>query len=124
MAFSGRLSILDSQSLAFRRRELWGKLFSFVVATAAVKRSHKVLVSQNYPLADFSIGDVVADKWVDEFEMEHCEVGEVVGICWHPVNCRWEYHINWTAGAGPETVYPCFDGHLTSHEVGAKLILV
>jgi hypothetical protein len=124
MAFSGRLSSLRPQSLAFRRRELWGKLFSVMAAMAAVKRSHKVLVSKNYPLADFSIGDVVADKWVDEFEMEHCEVGEVLGICWHPVRCRWEYLINWTAGAGPEICYPCFDEQLTSHEVGAKLELL
>ncbi|MEG4521131.1 MULTISPECIES: hypothetical protein [unclassified Microcoleus] len=95
-----------------------------VAAAASLTTLRTVTIPSKYPAPSFAIGDTVADTWIDESEVDHTEVGEIVGICWHPINQRWEYHINWLSGKGPDNLYPCFDGHLTSHEVGAELRLV
>lgn len=113
-----------SQKSIFSRRKFFHKTASVFPLPVALRRQPSIRLPGKYPAPSFQIGDMVADEWIDEFETKHCEIGEVVGICWHPVNCRWEYLINWTAGHGPEINYPCFDGHLTSHEIGAKLKLV
>ena len=125
MSFSERLSNADLQTFALTRRELFVKSWAIAVAVAAAKRLPKfVQLPQKYPMPPFKIGDIVADAWIDEFEVEQVETGEVVGICWHPENQRWEYHINWLAGTMPDKYYPCYDGHLTSHTVGCELKLV
>ncbi len=113
-----------SQKSIFSRRKFFHKTASVLPLPIVLHRQPSIKLPDKYPAPPFQIGDIVADEWVDEFETKHCEVGEVVGLCWHPTNHRWEYHINWIAGHGPEMNYPCFDGHLTSHVVGAKLRLV
>ncbi|MEG4964195.1 MULTISPECIES: hypothetical protein [unclassified Microcoleus] len=115
-----------SQKSIFSRRNFFHKTASVLPLPALALRRQPTTIKlpNKYPAPPFHIGDMVADEWIDEFETKHCEIGEVVGICWHPHKKRWEYLINWIAGAGSEMNYPCFDRHLTSHEVGAKLRLV
>ena len=119
------MSNTDLPNLVLSRRDLLGKSWVMALAAAAKKLSHQPhQPHQKYPAPPFQIGDIVADDWVDEFEVEQTEVGEVVGICWHPKNQRWEYHVNWTGGTMPAEYYPCYDERLTSHEVGAELRLI
>ncbi|MEG5176269.1 hypothetical protein [Microcoleus sp. B3-D7] len=110
-----------SRANLFSRRGFHSRM---VAAAAASLTLRTVTIPSKYPAPSFAIGDIVADTWVDEFETHQTEVGEVVGICWHPENEQWEYHINWVAGSMPDEYYPCYDGHLTSHTVGCKLKLV
>lgn len=74
-----------------------------------------------YGLTPFAIGDKVADHWIDEFEIEQIEYGEVMGVCWHPREQAWAYLVDWTHGTMPPYAYPCFDGHLL---IGGDLRLV
>ena len=125
MSFLERLSSADLQNSALSRRDLLGKSVAIALAAAATRWLPKfVQLPQKYPVSPFQIGDIVADDWIDEFEVEQTEIGEVVGICWHPKNQRWEYHVNWTGGTMPAEYYPCYDERLTSHEVGAELRLI
>ncbi|MEG4504231.1 hypothetical protein QUA81_08965 [Microcoleus sp. F6_B4] len=64
------------------------------------------------PRPKFLIGDKVSDHWIDEFDKECVEFGEVVGVCWHPNQSEWAYLVNWTSGEGPDSCYPCFDERL------------
>mgnify|MGYP003428973157 FL=1 len=112
-----------SQELTFSRRQFLQKASFFPLATAP-RRQPAIQLPEKYPAPPFQIGDTVADTWVDEFDNEQRELGEVVGICWHPKNRRWEYLINWTAGASDEMMYPCFDGQLTASIPGAELKLL
>lgn len=115
-----------SQKSTFSRREFFHKTASILPLSALALRRQPTTIKlpDKYPAPPFQIGDTVADEWIDEFETQHCEIGEIVGICWHPINERWEYMINWTAGASADWMYPCFDGHLTCHVTGAALRLV
>lgn len=111
-----------SQKLTFSRREFLQRTAFFL--TIAPRRQLTIQLPEKYPAPQFQIGDTVADTWVDEFDREQREIGEVVGICWHPRNHRWEYQIEWTAGSSDEGIYPCFDRHLTASIPGAELKLL
>jgi len=112
-----------SQKSIFSRREfLQGT--AVLPLTIAPRRQPTIKLPDKYPAPPFHIGDMVADEWVDEFEFKHCEIGEIVGICWHPINGRWEYQVNWLSGKSPDFMYPYFDGHLTCNVTGAELRLV
>jgi len=74
-----------------------------------------------YPKPPFYIGDKVADHWIDEFDRESVEYGEVYGICWHPREKTWAYLIDWTSGGMAEAYYPCFDERFV---IGGDLRLV
>jgi hypothetical protein len=113
-----------SQKLTFSRRQFLQQTAWHFPLTTAPRRQPVVKLPEKYPAPLFQIGDRVADTWVDEFDREQRELGEVVGICWHPKNRRWEYLINWTAGASDEIIYPCFDGHLVASIPGAELKLL
>lgn len=110
-----------SQRSTFSRREFLQ--ITFFPLTIAPRRQQTIKLPDKYPAPPFHIGDTVADEWVDEFEIKHCEIGEIVGICWHPINGRWEYQINWLSGKSPDFMYPCFDNQLTCHVSGAELRL-
>jgi hypothetical protein len=117
MSFLGRLSSVNSQNFVCSQSELLGKLFVMAVATAAASRSRKALIPKAYPLPKFNIGDLVADDWIDEFENEATDFGQVTGICYLPeedFDCpanTWVYFIHWTATTcGSDSHYPCFDG--------------
>ncbi|MEG3941834.1 hypothetical protein QT995_27305 [Microcoleus sp. S36b_A3] len=83
-------------------------------------RSQFLTQPASLPSPDFVIGDKVSDHWIDEFEKECIEFGEVVGVCWHPRKQVWAYLVDWTSGQGPDFCYPCFDGHLV---IGGNLRL-
>ncbi len=82
------------------------------------------IIPANIPRPLLVIGDKVADCWRNEFGEECREFGVVVGICWHPNNCRWEYLIEWTGGSSFEGLYPCFDGQLIASIAGCRLIRI
>lgn len=91
----------------FPRRELLQRL-------ASISLLHLVpRLQPKYGHPKFAIGDKVADHWIDEFEIEQVEYGEVMGVCWHPREQVWGYLIDWTSGNMPSFAYPCFDEHLT-----------
>ncbi|MEG4446993.1 hypothetical protein QUB49_35470 [Microcoleus sp. AT9_B4] len=113
-----------SQKSIFSRRKFFHKAASVFPLPIAPRRQPSIKLPDKYPAPPFQIGDTIGDEWIDEFETKHCEIGEVVGICWHPTNHQWEYLIQWTAGSMPESAYPCFDEHLTCHVPGATLRLV
>jgi hypothetical protein len=58
---------------------------------------------------DFSIGDRIRAFWVDEFQEERSEKGQVVGVCWHPKKRHWEYLVVWESSSR-------FDEELTDAE--------
>lgn len=144
MTFTGRLSSAGSQTFASSRRSVLGKLFATAVATAAAKRSaqlplplpfplplvkNQLPLPGSYPLPEFAIGDLVASDWLDEFDEEATDFGEVVGLCYLPEckssfrdrNClstnRWAYYIYWMhSTCGCDSSYPCFDGEPVSVE--------
>ncbi len=109
-----------SQHFTFARRELLQKTAS--AALLFVPRTQPVNpIPAKYPKPLFGIGDKVADHWTDEFDEECIEYGEVLGFCWHPYEKTWAYLVVWTSGQGPDSLYPCFDGHLLT---GGDLRLV
>lgn len=112
-----------SQKLTFSRRQFLQKTASCFPLATAPRRQPTIRLPEKYPAPPFGIGDVVADTWIDEFDREQREIGEIVGICWHPKNHRWEYLIEWTAGSSDEGIYPCFDRQLTASVPGAELRL-
>lgn len=122
MTFTECLSSADLQTFAFPRRELLQKLFSVAVATAAVKRSPKLLVFKNCS-PKFNIGDLVAEDYLDEWDQIATDFGEVVGFCLLPKrhlntsSGNWVYFIYWThSTCGVESCYPCYDGQPTNAE--------
>ncbi|MCU0544856.1 MAG: hypothetical protein MUE44_22245 [Oscillatoriaceae cyanobacterium Prado104] len=70
------------------------------------------IIPANLPQPEFFIGSKVADHWVDEFGANCIEYGEIVGVCWQINKQEWGYFVNWYKGAGPDWLYPCFDGSL------------
>ncbi|MEG5176186.1 hypothetical protein [Microcoleus sp. B3-D7] len=102
-----------SQLFTFPRRELLQRLASAALLTIFPVHQSAAKLPAKYPVPSFQVGDKVADHWIDEFEIAQIEYGEVVGICWHPDEEVWGYHVNWTSGTMPSEYYPCYDGHLT-----------
>lgn len=73
--------------------------------------------SDDRPLPKFNIGDLIAADWLDEFDEQIVEFGEVVGLCYlheggrsYPDN-NWVYYIRWThSSSGPDSPgFPCFE---------------
>lgn len=111
-----------SQNFTFPRRELFQKV---AAATLPFLVLRKPLVPplNGRPLPKFNIGDLVASDWVDEFDEDVTDFGEVVGLCYLS-ECDnffrersglrandWAYYIYWThSTCGPDISFPCFDG--------------
>ncbi len=109
-----------SQHFTFPRRELFQKIASAALWCFAPHHQPVVKLPTKYPAPSFYIGDKVASHWpvgsYDDDDVDGVpepEIGEVVGICWHPVTRRWEYQINWVGGSSSAWMYPCFDGDLS-----------
>ena len=118
-SFQG-LSSAGSQTSAFSRRSMMGKLFATAVATAAAKRS----APKKYPLPEFNIGDLVAQDWEpddDEAPEFATDFGEILGMRWIPepdgycsVANTWVYFVRWTHSSCPGCLpEPYSDGELT-----------
>lgn len=107
-------------NFACSRRELPGKLFAIAVGIAASKRP-KILVSQTEVQPKFKIGDLVAEDWVDEFDQDATDFGEIIGMRWVPdpdsfsLSVKtWVYFVRWTHTTnGADFAYPCYDGEPT-----------
>ena len=110
-----------SQHFTFPRRELFQKIASAALLFFAPRSQPVNPIPEKYPKSLFSIGDKVADHWINEFDKECIEYGEVLGLCWHPYEKTWAYLVIWTSGLGPDSMYPCFDGYLLT---GGDLRLV
>ncbi|MEG4590003.1 hypothetical protein QUA54_33025 [Microcoleus sp. MOSTC5] len=132
MSFSGRLSSADSQTSAFSRRSMLGKLFTTAVATAAAKRSGESSTPKNYPLPKFQIGDLIASDWEDDEDEDApdsaTDFGEILGMRWLPEResvsdaKTWVYYVNWTHSTiGASSCYPCYDGE-PSRECDLRLV--
>jgi hypothetical protein len=121
MTFSERLSDSDEQTFALSRRDLLGKFSVIAVAATAAKILPQLAIPTKYPLPQFSIGDLVAESWIDEFDKEQTDFGEILGVRWLPEghSCfeanTWVYYIYWThSTCGSEFCYPCYDGEPTA----------
>ena len=116
MSFLSRLSSADSQNFVCSQSELLAKLFLTAVATAAARRSPRALISSVYPLPEFNIGDLVAEDWLDEFDKNATDFGEIRGLSYVPDNSSdyppktWVYYVYWTSTTcGCDSSYPCYD---------------
>ena len=101
-----------SQHFTFFRRELLQRLATTILLPLASQYRPALKLPAKYPTPEFCIGDKVADYWIDEDGEESRELGEILGICWHPQENVWSYLINWTGGSSGDGCYPCFDERL------------
>lgn len=108
-------------NFACSRRELPGKLLAIAGAFLLPERQSVNSALEKYPRAEFAIGDKIADHWIDEFNNETIEYGEICGVCWSPREQDWLYSIEWTHGEMPGQYYPCFDERLTVSD-GLRLL--
>src|SRR3989304_1722469 len=106
------LNPLFTHSLGDFLQELLATLSLLILRPQPVKP-----FSGNRPAPKFSIGDLIAADWVDEFGGDITEFGEVVGLCYlyeggrsYPDN-DWVYYIRWTHNTeGPDSPgFPCFE---------------
>ena len=128
MPFLGRLSGADLQSLTFSRRELPGKLLAIGLALLLPERQSQVSVIQTEVQPKFKVGDLIASDWLDEFDENMTDFGEVLGSRYLPEghSCyqanTWVYYINWThSTSGCYSCYPCYDGE-PSRECDLRLV--
>jgi hypothetical protein len=110
MASLGHLSGAELQNLMVLPWELSEKLLA-IVPLLWWWRSH------SYPSPQFKVGDFVAEDWVDEFDNNATDFGEVRGLCYLPVNYfgypanTWVYFIYWKhTTCGKSSAYPYFGG--------------
>lgn len=121
MPFLNRKSSTDLQNVKFPRRELPGKLLAIGVALLLPERQSKILVSQTDTQPKFKVGDLVAEDWVDEFDQDATDFGEVMGMRWvlepdsfSSTPKTWVYFVRWThTTCGLDSLYPCYDGEPT-----------
>jgi hypothetical protein len=120
MSFLGRQSDTDVAKFKFSRRELPGKLFAIAGALLLPERRSEVLVAPTEVQPKFKIGDLIAQDWLDENDVEATDFGEVLGSRYLPEghSCfpanSWVYYINWTSTTcGADFSYPCYDGEPT-----------
>lgn len=128
MTFTQSLSSAGSQTSAFSRRSMMGKLFATAVATAATKRS----APKSFPSPKFQIGDSIASDWEDNEDEDAPDLGtdfgEILGMRWLPEreSCydakTWVYFVRWTHSTiGASSAYPCYDGE-PSRECDLRLV--
>jgi hypothetical protein len=125
MSFFWGLSCSDSQNVACSRRELLGN-FAAIGAALLLPESKSESV---YPESEFKIGNLVAEDWVDEFDKDATDFGEVRGLSYIPDNASgypantWVYYVYWTrTTCGCDSSYPCYDD--TQPITGDRLRLI
>jgi hypothetical protein len=115
-------------NFACLRRELPGKLFAIAGALLLPERQ-KVLVSETEVQPKFRIGDLIASDWIDEFDQDSTDFGEIMGMRWvaQPDSFSsspktWVYFVRWTRTTnGADSAYPCYDGE-PSRECDLRLV--
>lgn len=115
-------------NFACSRRELPGKLLAIAVSIATSKRP-KISVSQTEVQPKFKIGDLIASDWVDEFDQDSTDFGEIMGMRWvarrdsySSSPQMWVYFVRWTHTTnGAWSAYPCYDGE-PSRECDLRLV--
>jgi hypothetical protein len=111
----------ERQKFACSRRELPGKLFAIAGALLLPERQSKISVSQTEVQPKFKVGDLIASDWVDEFDQDSTDFGEIMGMRWvaQPDSFSsspktWVYFVRWTRTTnGADSAYPCYDGEPT-----------
>jgi hypothetical protein len=128
MSFSRRQSAADMANFKFSRRELPGKLLAIAGALLLPERRSEVWVAPTEVQPKFKIGDLIASDWVDEFDKDVVDFGEVLGTRYLPAGHSafaantWVYYINWThSTCGADSCYPCYDGE-PSRECDLRLV--
>ena len=110
-----------SQHFTFSRRGLLQGLAAVGLPFVIPRVQSTATSSNKRPLPEFVIGDLVAQDWIDEFDKEAVDFGEVLGVrylpekyCVYPAN-SWLYYIHWThTTCGLDYLYPCYDGEPTA----------
>jgi len=128
MSFLGRQPATGMANFKFSRRELPGKLFAIAGALLLPERRSEVLLAPTKVQPKFKIGDLIAADWVDEFDKDVVDFGEVLGTRYLPTGHSgfaantWVYYINWThSTCGADFCYPCYDGE-PSRECDLRLV--
>lgn len=108
-----------SQHFTFPRRGFLQKTVPAALLLAFEPVANSVEKQYPYPAPAFRIGDKIRSPWLEEIEDEEIEeiedeIGEVMGVCWHPRLCCWQYLVNWTGGDAADWFYPIFDEALIS----------
>jgi hypothetical protein len=127
MPTSARYPDGRSQHFTFFRRELFQKVAAVALPFVVLPRLSVFPPLKGRPQPVFNIGDLIASDWIDEFDEDVTDFGEVVGLCYLPEcdsffrerNCLsandWAYYIYWThSTCGPDISFPCFDGEAIS----------
>lgn len=110
MSCLAHLSSAGFQGLMTLPCDLWENLWLLTPLCLRWQR-------HSYPLPKFSIGDLVAENWIDEFDNEVTDFGEIMGLCYLPEDDfdypahTWVYFVYWTrTTCGADSSYPCFSG--------------
>ena len=128
MTFLGRQPATGMANFKFSRRELPAKLFAIAGALLLPERRSEVLLAPAKVQPKFKIGDLVAEDWLDEDDVEATEFGQVLGMRYlseaqscFPAN-SWVYYINWTHSTTRlDFCYPNYDGE-GSRESDLRLV--
>ena len=117
MAFLRSLSATDLQTSTFPRRELPGKLLALVLALLLPKPQRETLITPTEVQPKFKIGDLVAEDWLDEYDVVATDFGQVLGMAYlQEVRQQyfeadsWVYYVNWTHSTSDTGfAYPTYD---------------
>jgi hypothetical protein len=129
MSFLGRQPATGMANSTFSRRELPRKLFAIAVALLLPERRPQVLLAPTKAQPKFKIGDLVAEDWLDEYDVVATDFGQVLGMAYFQEAQQqyfeansWVYYVNWlssTSDAG--FAYPTYDRE-PSRESDLRLI--
>ena len=96
MTFRGDCPDGRSQHLTFPRRGFLQKTASVALLFLASRSQLIVAALSGRALPKFSLGDKVATDWSDDWGGHYLDFGEVVGLCYLPLENTWIYYVNWT----------------------------
>lgn len=123
MPTSARFPDGRSQVFTFPRRDFLQKAASAALPFLVPRSKPVDSFFGGRPLPQFKIGDLVAEDWLDEYDEDATDFGEVLGVRWLPEKQSsfpantWVYYVYWThSSTGSAYCYPCYDGEPTGAE--------